>query len=218
MNLFQSNKITNTCQAGLNCPSVDRVAPPASRIRLLLKYLPTITSKCLNSTPLPQYSVYCCILSLVACGVFLRVSFELKVLFLTLASAAYYVIILSTQRALFVAYGNILYAPKPSEWNCSRWAAESTVNIETINQSFNIGRPIVSPQQRRSDRPVVPRVGQTPPVHELHLHHTLPGHHAHHCPAGRWSSLSALLCRFCLEQHHVKPCLQYGSCHQQQIH
>uniref|UniRef100_A0A8C3AGN1 Adenylate cyclase type 7 n=1 Tax=Cyclopterus lumpus TaxID=8103 RepID=A0A8C3AGN1_CYCLU len=38
------------------------------------------------SLPLPQYSVFCCILSLIACGVFLRVSFELKVLFLTLAS------------------------------------------------------------------------------------------------------------------------------------
>uniref|UniRef100_A0A8C9ZQL4 Adenylate cyclase type 7 n=1 Tax=Sander lucioperca TaxID=283035 RepID=A0A8C9ZQL4_SANLU len=41
------------------------------------------------------YSVYCCILSLIACGVFLRVSFELKVLFLTLASTAYYIIILN---------------------------------------------------------------------------------------------------------------------------
>ncbi|XP_030271299.1 adenylate cyclase type 7 isoform X1 [Sparus aurata] len=65
------------------------------------------------------YSVYCCILSLIACGVFLRVSFELKVLFLTLASAAYYIIILSTKNDLFVAYGNILYANNSSSWNCS---------------------------------------------------------------------------------------------------
>ncbi|XP_068597370.1 adenylate cyclase type 7 [Brachionichthys hirsutus] len=55
------------------------------------------------------YSVYCCILSLVVCGVFLRVSFELKVLFLALASTLYYTIILSTKRALFVAYGKVLY-------------------------------------------------------------------------------------------------------------
>uniref|UniRef100_A0A8C9ZT97 Adenylate cyclase type 7 n=1 Tax=Sander lucioperca TaxID=283035 RepID=A0A8C9ZT97_SANLU len=41
---------------------------------------------------------------------FLRVSFELKVLFLTLASTAYYIIILSTNRELFVVYGNLLYA------------------------------------------------------------------------------------------------------------
>uniref|UniRef100_A0A7N6A5M0 Adenylate cyclase type 7 n=1 Tax=Anabas testudineus TaxID=64144 RepID=A0A7N6A5M0_ANATE len=50
---------------------------------------------------LPQYSVYCCILSLIACGVFLRVSFELKVLFLTLASTVYYVLILRTKSDLF---------------------------------------------------------------------------------------------------------------------
>uniref|UniRef100_A0A8C9ZWD1 Adenylate cyclase type 7 n=1 Tax=Sander lucioperca TaxID=283035 RepID=A0A8C9ZWD1_SANLU len=60
--------------------------------------------------PRSHYSVYCCILSLIACGVFLRVSFELKVLFLTLASTAYYIIILSTNRELFVVYGNLLYA------------------------------------------------------------------------------------------------------------
>ncbi|XP_022052690.1 adenylate cyclase type 7 isoform X2 [Acanthochromis polyacanthus] len=56
------------------------------------------------------YSVYCCILSLIACGVFLRVSFELKVLFLTVASTAYYTIILSTRRDPFIAYERFLYA------------------------------------------------------------------------------------------------------------
>ncbi|XP_035538033.1 adenylate cyclase type 7 isoform X2 [Morone saxatilis] len=65
------------------------------------------------------YSVYCCILSLIACGVFLRVSFELKVLFLTLASAAYYIIILGTKRELFVDYGNVLCANISSTCNCS---------------------------------------------------------------------------------------------------
>uniref|UniRef100_A0A8C9ZT82 Adenylate cyclase type 7 n=1 Tax=Sander lucioperca TaxID=283035 RepID=A0A8C9ZT82_SANLU len=66
-----------------------------------------------------SYSVYCCILSLIACGVFLRVSFELKVLFLTLASTAYYIIILSTNRELFVVYGNLLYAQQHNNSNCS---------------------------------------------------------------------------------------------------
>uniref|UniRef100_A0A665VFQ1 Adenylate cyclase type 7 n=1 Tax=Echeneis naucrates TaxID=173247 RepID=A0A665VFQ1_ECHNA len=43
----------------------------------------------ISSLPsLTQYSVYCCILSLIACGVFLRVSFEIKTLFLSLASIA----------------------------------------------------------------------------------------------------------------------------------
>ncbi|KAF7642168.1 hypothetical protein LDENG_00263230, partial [Lucifuga dentata] len=65
------------------------------------------------------YSVYSCILSLIACGVFLRVSFELKVLFLTLASTAYYIIILSCKQELFTAYGNILYAQMIDNWTCS---------------------------------------------------------------------------------------------------
>uniref|UniRef100_A0A8C5F5B9 adenylate cyclase n=1 Tax=Gadus morhua TaxID=8049 RepID=A0A8C5F5B9_GADMO len=64
------------------------------------------------------YSVFCCILSLIACGVFLRVSFELKVLFLTLTSTAYYIIILSFQQSLFTAYGNILYDNHPQVMSC----------------------------------------------------------------------------------------------------
>ncbi|XP_071345571.1 adenylate cyclase type 7 isoform X3 [Trachinotus anak] len=71
------------------------------------------------------YSVYCCILSLIACGVFLRVSFELKVLFLTVASTAYYIIILSTRRELFVVYGHFLYAQTNSSWTCSSSEDES---------------------------------------------------------------------------------------------
>nr|XP_040023086.1 adenylate cyclase type 7 isoform X2 [Gasterosteus aculeatus aculeatus] len=64
------------------------------------------------------YSVYCCILSLIACGIFLRVSFELKVLFLVLASTTYYVLILGTKRKLFVVYGKVLYAQQ-HHVNCS---------------------------------------------------------------------------------------------------
>ncbi|XP_010755613.2 adenylate cyclase type 7 isoform X2 [Larimichthys crocea] len=74
------------------------------------------------------YSVYCCILSLIACGVFLRVSFELKVLFLTVASASYYIIILSTKRVLFVVYGN-LCSNLSNPWNCSR---EDESNLEFL--------------------------------------------------------------------------------------
>nr|XP_057945542.1 adenylate cyclase type 2-like isoform X2 [Doryrhamphus excisus] len=75
------------------------------------------------------YSVYCCILSLVACGVFLRVSLELKALFLTLASTVYYVIILSTNRALFVAYAGVLYAQIPGAGNCSSIEDESILRL-----------------------------------------------------------------------------------------
>lgn len=96
---------------------------------------------CCNATRVPslQYSVYCCILSLIACGVFLRVSFELKVLFLTVASVAYYIIILSSHGALFVAYGNILYAQINSTWNCSRWdgAWENTALRVCVSSLFS---------------------------------------------------------------------------------
>uniref|UniRef100_A0A8C6SYU2 adenylate cyclase n=1 Tax=Neogobius melanostomus TaxID=47308 RepID=A0A8C6SYU2_9GOBI len=63
--------------------------------------------------------ILCCILSLVACGVFLRVSFELKGLFLTLASIVYYVIILTSKQELFKLYGNVLFDQVPGNWNCS---------------------------------------------------------------------------------------------------
>ncbi|XP_034535742.1 adenylate cyclase type 7 isoform X1 [Notolabrus celidotus] len=65
------------------------------------------------------YSVYCCILSLIACGVFLRVSFELKVLFLSVASATYYSIILSIRGQLFDAFKVDLCSQISGCWNCS---------------------------------------------------------------------------------------------------
>nr|XP_015223934.1 PREDICTED: adenylate cyclase type 7 isoform X1 [Lepisosteus oculatus]XP_015223935.1 PREDICTED: adenylate cyclase type 7 isoform X1 [Lepisosteus oculatus]XP_015223936.1 PREDICTED: adenylate cyclase type 7 isoform X1 [Lepisosteus oculatus]XP_015223937.1 PREDICTED: adenylate cyclase type 7 isoform X1 [Lepisosteus oculatus] len=55
------------------------------------------------------YSVYCCILGLVACGVFLRISFEVKLTFLTLASMVYYIIILYSKKELFDCYSKVLY-------------------------------------------------------------------------------------------------------------
>ncbi|XP_013877254.1 adenylate cyclase type 7 [Austrofundulus limnaeus] len=66
------------------------------------------------------YSVYCCILSLIACGAFLRLSFELKVLFLVAAFTAYYVLILNTKENLFLSYGNFTYLQISSACNCSR--------------------------------------------------------------------------------------------------
>ncbi|XP_053720843.1 adenylate cyclase type 7 isoform X4 [Synchiropus splendidus] len=87
-----------TSNAHHSCPGLDVRHPNDSQVPVSegdLFYLP--------------YSVYCCILSLVACGVFLRLSFELKVLFLTVASIAYYIIILICNKALFVAYESVLY-------------------------------------------------------------------------------------------------------------
>ncbi|KAM9408922.1 adenylate cyclase type 7 isoform 2-T3 [Pholidichthys leucotaenia] len=65
------------------------------------------------------YSVYCCILALMACGVFLRLSFELKVLFLTVASTVYYIIIISTKNESFNKYEEFLIFQINSSWNCT---------------------------------------------------------------------------------------------------
>ncbi|XP_066510149.1 adenylate cyclase type 2-like isoform X3 [Hoplias malabaricus] len=54
------------------------------------------------------YSVYSCILALLVCGVFLRVSFELKVAFLFTACTIYYIIIFCTQKTLFLTYSCFL--------------------------------------------------------------------------------------------------------------
>ncbi|XP_018594455.1 adenylate cyclase type 2-like isoform X2 [Scleropages formosus] len=55
------------------------------------------------------YSVYCCILALIASGVFLGISFELKLALIILASASGYVIILSSKVSFFQCYGQLLY-------------------------------------------------------------------------------------------------------------
>uniref|UniRef100_A0A8C6K9E1 Adenylate cyclase type 7 n=1 Tax=Nothobranchius furzeri TaxID=105023 RepID=A0A8C6K9E1_NOTFU len=46
------------------------------------------------------YSILCCILSLIACGVFLRLSFELKLLFLSVATLTYIIILLPLHRSV----------------------------------------------------------------------------------------------------------------------
>uniref|UniRef100_A0A672PSA4 adenylate cyclase n=1 Tax=Sinocyclocheilus grahami TaxID=75366 RepID=A0A672PSA4_SINGR len=57
----------------------------------------------------PFYSVYNCILALIACGVFLRVSLELKVTFLFIVSTISYIIIFYSQENLFSSYSCLLY-------------------------------------------------------------------------------------------------------------
>uniref|UniRef100_A0AAR2J056 Adenylate cyclase type 7 n=1 Tax=Pygocentrus nattereri TaxID=42514 RepID=A0AAR2J056_PYGNA len=53
--------------------------------------------------------LYSCILALLVCGVFLRVSFELKVAFLFIACAIYYIIICCTKNNLFNKYSCLLF-------------------------------------------------------------------------------------------------------------
>uniref|UniRef100_A0A8B9HJK9 Adenylate cyclase type 7 n=1 Tax=Astyanax mexicanus TaxID=7994 RepID=A0A8B9HJK9_ASTMX len=68
-------------------------------------------------------SMYSCILALLVCGVFLRVSFELKAAFLVIACAIYYIIICYSQNDLFVTYSCVLNG------NYSRYSlAQSTMS------------------------------------------------------------------------------------------
>lgn len=65
------------------------------------------------------YSVYCCILSLIACGVFLQMSFELKLLFLIASSMAYYGLIFNYKADLFDSYNQNL-STKKDIWNFTK--------------------------------------------------------------------------------------------------
>uniref|UniRef100_H3AC32 Adenylate cyclase type 7 n=1 Tax=Latimeria chalumnae TaxID=7897 RepID=H3AC32_LATCH len=70
----------------------------------------------------PYYS-YCCILGFLACSVFLRVSFELKVFSLFAAFTVYYIIILETHSALFDCYKKILYNCTSGLMKNPKWMA-----------------------------------------------------------------------------------------------
>ncbi|XP_043937915.1 adenylate cyclase type 7 [Protopterus annectens] len=56
-----------------------------------------------NLASIPYY-IYCCILGLIACSMFLHVGFELKLICLISASMVYYIIIWKTHACLFNAY------------------------------------------------------------------------------------------------------------------
>uniref|UniRef100_A0A8C2F1Z8 adenylate cyclase n=1 Tax=Cyprinus carpio TaxID=7962 RepID=A0A8C2F1Z8_CYPCA len=62
------------------------------------------------------YSVYNCILALIACGVFLRVSLELKMAFLFIVSAISYIIICYSQENLFISYSYLLVKDSSMLW------------------------------------------------------------------------------------------------------
>uniref|UniRef100_A0A8B9FME8 Adenylate cyclase type 7 n=1 Tax=Amazona collaria TaxID=241587 RepID=A0A8B9FME8_9PSIT len=58
------------------------------------------------SIPLLQYYAYCCILAFIACSVFLQISFELKVLLLSIAVTVYLIIFNTLQHRNLRFYGN----------------------------------------------------------------------------------------------------------------
>uniref|UniRef100_A0A8C6S8B8 Adenylate cyclase type 2 n=1 Tax=Neogobius melanostomus TaxID=47308 RepID=A0A8C6S8B8_9GOBI len=56
-----------------------------------------------------QYFIYCCILGLVSCSVFLRINYELKMLVMLVALVIYNVIILQTHASLLDGFSQALY-------------------------------------------------------------------------------------------------------------
>uniref|UniRef100_A0A1A8EN50 adenylate cyclase n=1 Tax=Nothobranchius korthausae TaxID=1143690 RepID=A0A1A8EN50_9TELE len=75
------------------------------------------------------YSIFCCILSLIACGVFLRLSFELKLLFLSVATLMYIIILVGNNA--FKPYDRFLDLQINSSLNCSS-SNQSTKILECI--------------------------------------------------------------------------------------
>uniref|UniRef100_A0A8C2F0G6 adenylate cyclase n=1 Tax=Cyprinus carpio TaxID=7962 RepID=A0A8C2F0G6_CYPCA len=82
---------------------------PENLCDILLQNKSGIPETILNGLPYLPYSVYNCILALIACGVFLRVSLELKMAFLFIVSAISYIIICYSQENLFISYSYLLY-------------------------------------------------------------------------------------------------------------
>lgn len=56
-----------------------------------------------------QYFIYCCILGLVSCSVFLRINYELKMVVMLVALVIYNVIILHTHASLLDDFSRALY-------------------------------------------------------------------------------------------------------------
>uniref|UniRef100_UPI00398E3B87 adenylate cyclase type 7 isoform X2 n=1 Tax=Pristiophorus japonicus TaxID=55135 RepID=UPI00398E3B87 len=86
---------------------------------LNLHFIPSVNQTMHNKTStsmdgnycLPYY-VCCCILGLITCSVFLRVSFELKACLLIIACVVYNIILLETYAPLFDAYKVFLYSSR----------------------------------------------------------------------------------------------------------
>lgn len=57
----------------------------------------------------PQYFIYCCILGLVSCSVFLRINYELKMVVMLVAVVIYNIIILQTHASLLDGFSKALY-------------------------------------------------------------------------------------------------------------
>nr|XP_043908926.1 adenylate cyclase type 2b isoform X1 [Solea senegalensis] len=88
-------------------PEVRIITPPVNLSNdSLLDYLEENTGG--NKFYLP-YFIYCCILGLVSCSVFLRINYELKMVVMLVAVVIYNIIILQTHASLLDGFSEALY-------------------------------------------------------------------------------------------------------------
>lgn len=81
------------------------------------QHMPYWVVCCWCSFTLFQYFIYCCILGLVSCSVFLRINYELKMVVMLVAVVIYNIIILQTHATLLDGFNKALYrTDKPDRY------------------------------------------------------------------------------------------------------
>lgn len=81
------------------------------------QHMPYWVICCWYSFTLFQYFIYCCILGLVSCSVFLRINYELKMVVMLVAVVIYNIIILQTHATLLDGFNKALYrTDKPDRY------------------------------------------------------------------------------------------------------
>lgn len=86
----------------------------------------TILNVCL------QYFIYCCILGLVSCSVFLRINYELKMVVMLVAVVIYNIIILQTHASLLDGFSK---APYPTD-TLNRYLLTHTHTLSSLYKAL----------------------------------------------------------------------------------
>uniref|UniRef100_A0A4W3JSZ2 Adenylate cyclase type 7 n=1 Tax=Callorhinchus milii TaxID=7868 RepID=A0A4W3JSZ2_CALMI len=138
-----------------------------------------------------QYYIYCCILGLIACSVFFRVSFELKAAILVIACVAYNFILLDFQASLFDVYRDKLYTNEngtsiekpgplknPKIMSCFYLILfVSTLLFLTRQNEYNCRQDFLWKNKFKKEREEIETMEN---VNRLLLENVLPGHVAAH--------------------------------------
>uniref|UniRef100_A0A4W3K9J9 Adenylate cyclase type 7 n=1 Tax=Callorhinchus milii TaxID=7868 RepID=A0A4W3K9J9_CALMI len=127
-----------------------------------------------------QYYIYCCILGLIACSVFFRVSFELKAAILVIACVAYNFILLDFQASLFDSVNLNSGSPlkNPKIMSCFYLILfVSTLLFLTRQNEYNCRQDFLWKNKFKKEREEIETMEN---VNRLLLENVLPGHVAAH--------------------------------------